>query len=72
MKKQIYISTSFEGLHQWKDAPDQVDFLRSAHRHIFNIKIYFEVNHNDRDLEFFMMKSEINNLIEHIYITNHN
>lgn len=64
MLKQIYISTSFEGIHQWKDAPDEVGFLRNPHRHIFNVKVWFEVNHNDRDLEFFIMKWKVDEFIQ--------
>lgn len=65
MLKQIYVSTSFEGIHQWKDAPNEVKFLRNPHRHIFNVKVWFEVNHNDRDLEFFIMKNKVNTAIKY-------
>lgn len=72
MLKQIYISTSFEGIHQWEDAPDEVDFLRNPHRHIFNVKVWFEVSHNDRDLEFFIMKKKVDQFIDMKYVCNHN
>lgn len=67
MLKQIYISTSFEGIHKWKNAPKEVKFLRKNHRHIFNVKVWFEVSHNDRDLEFFIMKQKVNDIIHRIY-----
>jgi hypothetical protein len=60
---QIYITTQFEGIHKWDNAPDEVKFLRYPHRHLFNVKVWFSVNHDDRDLEFFIMKRKLNNYI---------
>ena len=37
-------------------APDEVSFLRYPHRHMFKCKAEIEVKHNDRELEFFMVK----------------
>lgn len=63
MHKTIYIRTSFVGFHLWKDAPNEVGFLRNLHRHIFNVKVAVEVSHSDRDVEFFMMKKDVNFVI---------
>ena len=63
MKMFIAVTNFFEGIHRYKDAPQQVDFLRNYHRHIFNIKTKIEVFHDDRELEFIMVKRNINNFI---------
>jgi hypothetical protein len=34
---RIQVRTSFVGVHQWKDAPDEVAFLRNLHRHVFKV-----------------------------------
>jgi len=53
-----------EGTHNWPDCPfDEVDYLKVPHRHIFHIKAYKEVFHDDRDVEFIMFKHQI---ISHI------
>ena len=59
----IFITTQFEGFHQWAGAPDEVGFLRNSHRHIFHVRVQFEVEHNDRDLEFILMKRKLDKFI---------
>jgi len=59
----IYVQTEFEGFHCWKKAPKEVAFLRNFHRHIFKVKVWFRVYHDDRDLEFFIMKRKLNTYI---------
>ena len=72
MDRQIYIQTQFTGYHRWDDAPDCVMFLRNAHRHIFHVKVTVPVAHNDRDIEFFMMKRMVDNFILRQIIENAN
>lgn len=48
-----------EGFHFWPDAPDEVAFLRSVHRHLFHITAEVEVDHNNRDVEFFILQRTI-------------
>ena len=55
----IYIKTQTEFIHQYKDAPEEVSYLRYPHRHIAHVKVKIEVFNNDRDIEFIMFKHEI-------------
>lgn len=55
-KTWIHVKTLFEGFHHWKDAPDEVAFLKNLHRHLFHVKASITVGHDDRELEFFMVK----------------
>lgn len=61
----VIIKTSFEGLHCWKNIPSghKSQFLKHPHRHVFNFELYFEVKHDDRDVEFFDMKDKINKVL---------
>lgn len=59
----INVSTMFNGVHHWKDAPDAVAFLRNEHRHFFYVNVTFEVHHADRYLEFLIVKNFIDGLI---------
>jgi hypothetical protein len=63
MNTQIYVTTDFVGYHNWPTAPDSVAFLRSLHRHRFEVKVVFNVGHDDRDLEFFLVKQAVNEII---------
>jgi len=63
MTNFIWITTQFEGFHQYLNAPTEVSFLQNKHRHIFHVKVFIEVMHNDRDIEFIMFKNYINFII---------
>ena len=56
---EVYCTNTVEGIHRWKDAPKEVAFLRNPHRHLFNIKTYVRVGHDDRDVEFIMLKGMV-------------
>jgi len=59
----VKIKTQFEDFHNWPDAPDEVAFLRSRHRHIFYVVVKIQVLDEDRDIEYFMAKREIDKII---------
>lgn len=61
---RVIIKTQFEGLHLWADAPDEVGYLRSQHRHIFYVEATISVTHDDRELEFIMVQHTLNNIID--------
>lgn len=54
--RTIWVTTRFTALHYWKDAPDEVSFLRHPHRHEFHVKLEVEVTSLDREIEFFILK----------------
>lgn len=56
----VYVQTTFVGFHRWKDAPAPVEFLRNWHRHVFHVTLTVEVGHDNRDVEFFVLKHELN------------
>lgn len=58
--KTVYAKVSFEGIHCWPDAPDEVMYLRNSHRHIFNVKAFVEVSQNNREIEFIMLGHILN------------
>lgn len=69
LKKSICVTTQFVGFHKWDKAPKIVSWLRNFHRHIFYVKAYFEVSHNDRDLEFFMVQRALDKFMaKNIYL----
>ncbi len=60
----VVVRTSFEGFHRWPDAPDEVAFLRDLHRHVFHVRAVKRVGHVDRDVEFILLKREIDGCIQ--------
>ena len=64
MKTRIVVKTSFEGLHQYVDAPEEVSFLRQPHRHMFDVEVEMDVFHDDRELEFIIVKRALNDFLQ--------
>ena len=70
--KMIWVTFQREGIHRYPAALDDpklktgdeydVSFLGHPHRHIFHFKVYIEVFHDDRDIEFIQFKRWLNNL----------
>ena len=64
--RSIWVTFSKEGIHKYPAALedpnlatgdwDDVSFLGYPHRHIFHFKVWLEVFHNDRDVEFIQFK----------------
>jgi len=63
MKRFIKVTTSFEGIHNYPDAPEEVEYLRNPHRHIFHVTVWLEVFNDNRDVEFIMFKNYINTIL---------
>ena len=68
----IWVKFQKEGIHRYPQAltdpklatGDEYDvsFLGHPHRHIFHFKVYLEVFHDDRDVEFIQFKRWLENL----------
>jgi len=54
----VFAQFTFEALHHWPAAPDEVGFLRDPHRHLFHVRVEDVVGHHDRDREFVLMGRE--------------
>lgn len=59
--KMIWVTFQKEGIHKYPAAltdPNLADvsFLGHPHRHMFKFKVWIEVFHDDRDLEFIQFK----------------
>jgi hypothetical protein len=62
----IWVTFRKEGVHRYPAAATDpnlctageydVSFLANLHRHIFHFKVYIEVFHDDRDIEFIQFK----------------
>jgi hypothetical protein len=71
-EKMIWVTFAREGIHRYPAALEDpklktgdeydVSFLGHPHRHIFHFKVYIEVFHDDRDIEFIQFKRWLNNL----------
>ena len=71
-ERKIWITFRKEGIHCYPaaaTAPElatgdeyDVSFLGTPHRHIFHFRVWIDVIHNDRDIEFIQFKRWLENL----------
>ena len=57
--KMIWVTFQKEGIHKYPEAPEGVEFLKYPHRHMFHFRVEMEVFHDDRDVEFILLKREL-------------
>ena len=50
--RMIAVTFQKSGVHQYPAAPDDVQYLRAPHRHLFKFKVKIQVWHDDREIEF--------------------
>lgn len=66
-KSYIKVRTQFEGYHYYPNASqidERIKFLESEHRHMFHVSVKAEVFHDDRELEFFLVKWDLEEFIK--------
>jgi hypothetical protein len=73
-ERKIWVTFQKEGIHCYPaaaTAPElatgdeyDVSFLGSPHRHIFHFRVWIDVVHNDRDIEFIQFKRWLQKLYE--------
>jgi hypothetical protein len=71
-ERKIWVTFRKEGIHRYPAAATDpslstageydVSFLANAHRHIFHFRIWIDVFHNDRDIEFIQFKRWVEGL----------
>lgn len=59
MKKYVVCAIQVQGFHCWPHAPEDLAYLRSSHRHVFEIRMEFSVNDSDREIEIIKRQNEI-------------
>jgi hypothetical protein len=59
MKAYVQARLSLPGFHHWPDAPEAVVYLRYPHRHLFVIRATKAVSHGDREVEFHLLKGQV-------------
>jgi hypothetical protein len=70
--RKIWVTFRKEGIHRYPAADTDpalatgdeydVSFLAAPHRHIFHFRVWIDVFHNDRDIEFIQFKRWLENL----------
>lgn len=71
-ERKIWVTFQKEGIHCYPAAATDpqlatgdeydVSFLGTPHRHIFHFRVWIDVFHNDRDIEFIQFKRWLQNL----------
>ena len=71
-KKEVYSKIIVEGVHSWDTLPEalqknndlyEVSYLHNPHRHLFHIKCFCKVGHDDRDIEFILFGHKVKRML---------
>lgn len=67
IKTSIWVTFQKEGVHKYPAAASDpklaaVSFLANEHRHMFHFRVDLEVFHDDREVEFILLKRELEGL----------
>ena len=78
-ERKIWVTFRKEGIHKYPAAATDpalatgdeydVSFLGVLHRHIFHFRVWIDVLHNDRDIEFIQFKRWLENLYKDATLT---
>ena len=68
-ESMIWVTFRREGIHKYPAALEDeklqdVAFLGHPHRHMFHFKVWIQVRHNDRDIEFIQFKRWLESLYQ--------
>ena len=68
-ESMIWVSFRREGIHKYPAALEEekladVSFLGYPHRHMFHFKVWIQVRHNDREIEFIQFKRWLESLYQ--------
>lgn len=71
LERSIFITFSKVGFHNYPNAPEEVEYLKARHRHVFKFRVSVSVTHDDREIEFHMLKSWVEGLYAEELEANH-
>ena len=68
-ESMIWVTFRREGIHKYPAALEDekladVSFLGYPHRHMFHFKVWIQVRHNDREIEFIQFKRWLESLYQ--------
>lgn len=50
--RMIWVTFQRAGFHLWANAPQGREYLSTKHRHLFKFRVWIQVWHEDREVEF--------------------
>lgn len=65
--KTVILDFDVEGFHFYPNAPVEVDFLKNNHRHIFQIRVGYNVTDTDREKEIFIQQDYLREYLNESY-----
>ena len=81
-ERKIWVTFTREGIHKYPEAATDpmlatgdeydVSFLAVPHRHIFHFRVWIDVEHSNREIEFIQFKRYCQNLYSHSTLTLNN
>ena len=64
VSRHIWVTFQRVGFHCYPNAPEDVSYLSSRHRHLFKFKVSVSVTHNEREIEYHQFLNWLNDLYD--------
>jgi len=62
-RTHVIMTCAVPGWHHWLEAPPEVSYLACTHRHLFTFKVRVLVGHDDRQVEFHLLRAQVLGLV---------
>ena len=67
---RIFVEDYFLGTHQWDTCNlPEVEFLKNEHHHNFHVRIECNIKHNDREIEFLILRIWLRKIMATKYVS---
>ena len=63
MSANIFVKEKITAMHKWKDPDSRVDFLGNDHVHDFIYTVSCSVEHDDREIEFYLLRNDVKKIL---------
>lgn len=67
-RRRVFVTTTVEGFHRWPDAPEEVYYLAHVHRHLFHVRVEWEVGHEEREIEFHTALKWVRSVVQDYFL----
>lgn len=59
MTREVVTYNEIQGFHKYPNAPERVGYLSYWHRHVFVIRAWANVSHNEREIEIITLQDKL-------------
>jgi hypothetical protein len=63
IRREVCATITLPAFHRWPDAPQDVGYLSDRHRHLLTVRVWCQVGHDDRQVEYHQLQRKLRALL---------